>query len=368
MVGDSADILSGLAALDTKAPTATAAGSAASAYVSAFPALEQDVIKYDETDPKAPLVAVYPSSGGFDADNPYLILNHPSWGTPAAVTAAKAFLAFARTPDARATFQKNGFRDANRNGDAAFNNTDGVIHSLDNYLPRQVIDPLSVTNTLLVWNAETRASNVLLVIDVSGSMDNIVDATGGQSRLQLAKAAAVKAVGQFGPDSSVGLWEFSTNLSGGKDYKSLVTIGQLGETLPGGKTRAQTLKTAINGLKSATNTALYNTIDAAQKTVEAAFNPNASNFVVVITDGQNDPTGSPGGAGLDLPELKVDLAKTKAGGRNVPIVTIGISKQADVKSLQDISHTSNGVFFDSNPGFDIESVLENALFGSINES
>ncbi len=262
LVGDASDVLTGLASADTQS------AAAATGYVSAFPALEQDVIKYDETDPKEPLVAVYPTSGSFDADNPYLILNHPSWGNAHNVEAATAFQQYIRTPDARALFQHAGFRDANRNGDAAFTTTNGVVGSLaDITLPRSLVDPNSVRDTLLTWNAVTQESNVLIVMDVSGSMDDTVAGANGQNRLQLAQEAANHAVDEFAATSNVGLWEFSTNLDGTKDYRSLVPLGALDDDMPGGGTRRDDLHTQIGALKAQGNTGLYNTVDAAQKSI-----------------------------------------------------------------------------------------------------
>jgi Ca-activated chloride channel homolog len=359
IVGDTSDVLTGLASADTQS------AQAATAYVSAFPALEQDVIKYNETDPKEPLVAVYPTSGSFDADNPYLILNHPSWSRPANVVAAQAFEAYVRSPEARTMFLNAGFRDADRNGNGTFTQLNGVEGTLaDLTLPRTVIDPNSVRETMLTWNAATQESNVLIVMDVSGSMDDTVAGANGQTRLQLAQIAAKDAVDEFSPQSNVGLWEFSTNLDGSKDYKSLVPLGSLDDPVSGGSTRRDQLKTAIDGLHSGGNTGLYNTVDAAQKAVVAGFKPNARNYVVVITDGKNTPDTSAGAADIDLQELKLDLTQVKTGGSNVPVMTIGISSEADDSSLQAIATTSGGVFFKSDSGFDIDAILEQALFAT----
>lgn len=371
LVGDVSDVLTGIASADTQSATA------ATAYVSAFPALEQDVIKYDETDPKEPLVAIYPTSGSFDADNPYLILNKPSWGNAHDVEAATAFEQYIRTPDARAMFQKAGFRDANRNGNASFTFANGVQGSLAELtLPRSVIDPNSVRETLLTWNAYTQESNVLIVMDISGSMDDVVAGANGQTRMQLAQKAAVDAVAEFANTSNVGLWAFSTNLDGTKDYRILVPLGALTDTVDvngsgggngdnsgDGTTRRDELTKQIQALKPSGNTGLYNTVDAAQKAVSAAFKPNARNYVVVITDGKDEP-GSGGGTNIDLQELKLDLTHTKSGGKNVPIMTIGISAEADDADLTAIANTSGGLFFKSNSGFDIDPILEQALFAA----
>ncbi|HEY2793919.1 MAG TPA: substrate-binding and VWA domain-containing protein [Micromonosporaceae bacterium] len=366
-LGDTSDIMAALSKADT-----TSAASAIS-YVSAFPALEQDVIKYNERDPKEQLVAVYPTSGSYDADNPYLILNKTAWGKPPNLVAAQAFETFVRAPAARSAFLNAGFRDANRQGDATFDpKSTGVLRSLPgDFLPRAVLDPVSVQDTINTFTAATRPTNVLIAMDVSTSMNNVVPATGGKTRLDLARAAALSALQQFDPQSSVGLWEFSSNLDGTRPYQTLVPLGGLGDTMSDGKTRQTDLKNAITSLRAKVgnqgNTGLYDTIDAAQGSVSTAFSKSATNFVVVITDGEDDPESTPGTPQVDLSQLQVDLTKNRNGNSPVPVVTIGLSNQADTKDLATISRASGGVAYTSPTGFDMQQVLEAALFGQVNQ-
>jgi Ca-activated chloride channel homolog len=236
-------------------------------------------------------------------------------------------------------------------------------------LPRAVLDPASVLATVHMFTAETRPMNVLIALDVSESMDNVVGATGGKTRLQLAQAAAESAISQFDPASSVGLWEFSTDLDGTKPWKSLVPLGTLTATMTNGQTRADNLDAAIGSLRtSGNNKGLYDTIDAAQKTVQTAFNSQVPNFVVVITDGRDDPASASGTPQIDLNSLDVDLTHAYSGHSNVPIMTVALGSQADTTNLADISRTSGGSSFISSTGFDISTVLESALFGQIGQS
>jgi Ca-activated chloride channel homolog len=355
--GDTSDILTGLAKADTQSATA------ADKYVSAFPALEQDVLKYNQGDPKQPLVAVYPKSGMYDADHPYLILSGPKWGSTAGVTAAKAFEGYARGPIGRAALLKAGFRDANRAGDAQFVPANGVVTSLNAYLPRPVLVPQSVTDTLQAWTAVTRETNVLLVMDVSGSMVDMVPGT-GKKRIELAQAAATSAINEFDGQANVGLWEFATDLDGSKPYKSLATIGPLDETQTDGNSRKDDMIHAINGIVPQGNTGLYATLDAAQKQVVANFKPGATNLVVLITDGKDDTTGSGSPSATDLNQLELDITKNHASSKAVPIVTIGLGPQADDNVLRDISRKTGASSLTSATGFDLNQVLLSALFGA----
>ncbi len=65
---------------------------------------------------------------------------------------------------------------------------------------------------------------MLGLFDVSGSMADPVPGS-RQSKLDIARAAAQAALGFFDPADSIGLWEFSRELDGDRDYRVLVPLG-----------------------------------------------------------------------------------------------------------------------------------------------
>src|SRR5690606_37597225 len=69
---------------------------AALRHVSAFPALEQEVLAYNRGRPNVPLAAVYPVNGNIEADYPYLILAG-EWVTERKREVAELFLGFVRS-------------------------------------------------------------------------------------------------------------------------------------------------------------------------------------------------------------------------------------------------------------------------------
>jgi Ca-activated chloride channel family protein len=198
----------------------------------------------------------------------------------------------------------------------------------------------------------------LLVLDISGSMKDIV--TGTKTRMDLAKAAAVAAVQEFDDTSSVGLWVFSSGLDGSRDYKSLVPLGTLSDSMSDGHARRQDMIDAIRAIVPTGDTGLYDTVAAAQAEVMAHHERFATNLVVLLTDGKNDdPTG-----GLDLAELRKRLASARSGPNNVPVVTIGFGADADFATLATISHDSGTVTLSSKDGVDIDKVLLAGIFGA----
>src|SRR5205814_4320183 len=112
--------------------------------------------------------------------------------------------------------------------------------------------PDSVEETLTDWTAVTRGTNLLLVLDVSGSMNEAV--AGTRTRLDLAKQAAIEAVRKFDGQANLGLWIFSSGLSGKRDYREVVPLGPLGDAMPGGKTRQATMIQEISALQPLNDT------------------------------------------------------------------------------------------------------------------
>ncbi|HKE63121.1 MAG TPA: substrate-binding domain-containing protein [Micromonosporaceae bacterium] len=349
-VGDTSDVTTQLAKADR---TSTAA---VLAYGAAFPALERDVVAYDATKPREPLVAMYPSSGSYDANYPYLSLANPPWGTDAALAAATAFESYVLGPNGRSLFLANGYRVAGHGG-PQLTNANGALAKVPSPL-RTAPAPDSVADTLNTWTAITRQTNLLLVLDISGSMAEVV--SGKQTRMDLAKAAAVAAVRQFDPKSSVGLWVFSTALNGTQDYKSLVSVGTLSDSMPDGQTRRQDMIDAIENITPGGDTGLYDTIAAAQAEMTAHYQQFATNLVVLLTDGKNDDTTG----GLSLADLERKLNAARSSAKNVPVVTIGFGADADFATLAQISHASGTISLSSQDGVDIDKVLLAGIFGA----
>jgi Ca-activated chloride channel family protein len=332
---------------------------AALQYVSAFPALEQDVLTYNQASPKVPLVAIYPANGSGDADYPYLALDAP-WASRDRQAVAKSFLTYLRGPEGRSTFLGRGFRDPNRAPGKGLTEINGLAAKLTT-LPRAVLLADSVKQSMDTWTALTRPTNVLIVLDVSGSMNDPVPGT-GRTKLALAKDAAKSAVGLFSGDTVAGLWVFSSKQDGNRPYRSVVPLGKIDDQV-NGKSRKDEMLAAIDRLQATGATGLYDTIAAAQQAVVDNFQADATNLAVLMTDGKNEPDGD---AGIDLGQLKEKLTQNNADKkRRVPVVTVGYGEDADFGTLQDVSATTGATSYSSKTGFDINQVLLTAIFGRV---
>jgi Ca-activated chloride channel family protein len=319
-------------------------------YVSAFPALEEDVLAYNLTQPKVPLVAIYPQDGLAEADFPYLVLN-AKWGDNTRRDVADAFGRFARGAQGKAAFQGAGFRDSNRVPGPAITPANGVSAKLT-ALPRAVLLPESVQHAAASWTAVTRPTNLLFVFDTSGSMGTEVLGT-GKTRLDLTKAAALGALDLFDDTAQVGVWEFST-VTNGKDYRQLLPLGVLA------KNRDQVEK-SINNLQAGGNTGLYNTTAAACQYVENNYLTNSTNLVVLLTDGADDNNVV---GGLTLDALLNSLA-TNCGNAQKPVqvITVGLGTSTNSDILKQISAATKAPTFSSPNTFDVSQVVLSAIFG-----
>lgn len=324
-------------------------------YISAFPALEQDVLNHNLRNPKAPLVAIYPNNGSIEADHPFLVLN-AEWSRTEQQRVATEFMTFVRGDVGEKQLLDAGFRDPNRVPGKDLTLANGLAPQIT-AMPRAVLLPESVARTVTTWTAATRSTNVLLVLDVSGSMNEKVPGF-GKTRLTLAKKAATDAVTLFSDDARVGLWVFSSAQQGTRDYRVVVPLDKLSNTIDGRTRRAQ-MVSAIDGLVARNDTGLYDTVAAAQKALLDAYQPGSLNLVVVISDGKNDdPTG-----GLSLDQLKTQLtANVTSSGHKVPIATVAYGVEADFVSLREISTLTGGIAFESRESFDINQVLQSAIF------
>ena len=329
--------------------------AAALGYVSAFPALEQDVLKYNLSQPSVPLVAVYPQDGMAEADFPFLVLQ-AEWKDPQRQAVASAFMSYARGPEGKNAFLDAGFRDGNRAPGPALVPANGVLAKVT-ALPRAILLPESVQFAAASWTAVTRPTNLLLVFDTSGSTGAQVPGA-GKTRLDLTKAAALDSVALLDSAAQVGVWEFSTS-RGGQDFRTVLPLAALNAEQDD-QTHRERVTAEINALEPGGNTGLYNTAWAACQEVSAKHVAGAANIVVLLTDGADDNNVS---GGLSLQQL-LDNLKGTCGSAEKPVqvITIGLGIDSDSDVLRQISSATNATTFSSPTSFDISQVLLAALF------
>jgi Ca-activated chloride channel family protein len=242
-----------------------------------------------------------------------------------------------------------GFRDSNRSAGPQLTQEKGMVPKLT-ALPRAVLLADAITKTVTYWNALTRPVNILLVLDVSGSMRKEVPGVG--TRLDLTKAAASQAVNLMDRESQMGLWVFSSQQQGTSPYKELVKPGKVSEG-----DRQKKLLEELGKLTPGGNTGMYDTIWAAYQTAQNNHVQNAQNLVVVLTDGADDDQLK----GLKLNELN-DKLKGADKSKPVKVVTIALGRDTDSDALASISAATGTRSYSSLNTIDISKILIAAIF------
>jgi Ca-activated chloride channel family protein len=320
-------------------------------YISAVTVEEKSVYDYNQGNPTGdpklfgkgrkpgtPLVAIYPKEGTLLSDNPFVTLTTASDERRAA---ADDFRKFLQEPAQQKRFGELAFRSFD-------GKTNGAITEKNGLLPDHkftVIDPPSpavLQQAVDTWDTLRKRARVLLVLDVSGSMDQPVD--GGGSRMELAKKAAQQAIGQFSPDDEVGLWTFST---GPKltdvPYTKQVPIAPI-------RQNGARIKQVIGGLAPEGGTALYRTTRDAQRDMLAQFDPTRINAVVLLTDGRNEfPPDN------NLDSLIENLSASEE--QTVRVFPIAYGDKADLSVLKRIAEASDAVAYEAIDEASIDKVL-----------
>lgn len=327
-------------------------------YISAVAVEEKSVWDYNQGNPtgdpatlgkhpkpKVPLVAIYPKEGTLLSDSPYAVLQ-ADWVTDPVRKAAAAFLEHLRAPKQQQRFAALAFRGYDGKPVAAITQDNGLLPDQ----PKLVLDPPAppvLAKVQSLWNAQRKPARVLLVIDTSGSMGD--SAGGGDSKIELAKKAALAALDQFGPRDEVALWSFSTPLNGAvQPYRELVPFKVIGAN-------KAALRQQISLLDANGGTALYATARKAFDVMSPGANQDQISAVVLLTDGKNEYS-----ADSDLAGLEQHLSPEDTS-RSVRFFPIGYGTDADLPTLRGIAQAARGAAYDASDPASIDKVFTAVL-------
>jgi len=294
------------------------------AYASAVAMEEATLLAFNEDRAGQPeLVAIYPQEGTFFSDNPFFILNG-QWVSPAQRAGAKAFqeyLAAQITPDVAA---ESGFRPADLNEPPAPPIT--TENGADPSQPKQTLSlpsPPVLAKVRDAWREDRKPANVMLVVDVSGSMAD-------EDRLVRAKQGLDVFFDQIQPQDRVGLMVFDDRVD------QLVPLESFSQD-------EKKLRRKVRGLFPDGGTAFRDATGRAFEKVEArAGAEDRINAVVVLTDG--DDTDS----SRSLEGLVDELAAQGDSSTQVRVFTIAYSATAAgaADALKGIAEASGGQYYE----------------------
>lgn len=309
------------------------------------------------TPPEEKLVAIYPSEGSMWSDNPAVVLG-ASWVTPEQKTAAAAFVKFLQTTAVQEVLPKYGFRpvDASVDVSKTLNSSVGIDPTRPAItLPQPA--PEVVSAALDQWTQIRKPSAILQLIDVSGSMDELIG--DGRTRLEGAIAGSVATLGEVRPTDEIGVWAFTTGLVSeidGAQTEGIAVVRPFG-ALGGDK---EALRSDIQDLANAQRggTPLYDAIATAYDYMKQHAETGRINAIVVLSDGEDTDSR------IQLDTLIQRINADQAEGGNdkpVRIFAIAYSAAADLDSLESLARASGGQVFDATDPSKINETFQSVM-------
>lgn len=278
-------------------------------YLGAAVMYESSIVEHGNNE----LVAIYPLEGTFMATHPACI--NGAADAPTA-EAAGLFRDYLLSEPAQQLALQAGLRPVN---DAVpIGSPIDEAHGVDPSQPEIIFEPPSVESVYAIqdlWQAARKPVNLAMLLDTSGSMRG--------SKIENMREAAMQFVQQMGEDDRISIIEFYS------EPLVLVNDAQIGEE------RSQVMA-IISQLEPGGDTTLFDAIGAGGALVAANASPEASNAMIVLTDGQDTASS----------RYRFDDELVEAATQNDTIVfTIAYGDDADETVLQQLATRGNGNFY-----------------------
>ena len=348
---DNAVVEAVLAAARGEVPSpadALRAGTEGGADAPLVPVSEQEVLATNRAAGSESLLAVYPSDGSPALDYPLLRLPVEEDVAPAVDAVVEALTAGSTAQAVRAA----GFRDPQGTAPEGAGPETGVQEAAPAVLE---LDAAALQGLLGRLSSLATPSRLLTVIDVSTSMNA---PAGDGTRATLARDATKSALTLLPDSYSGGVWAFAYQLDGDTDHVELAPLRQFGADA-GGQTHRELLVEqfdSIPDLLRPGGTGLYDTSLAATRAAREAYDPEAVNSVVLITDGENEDD-----TGIQLGELLDTLRAEADPERPVKVIGIALGPDADLDALQQIADATGGAAYQALDPEDLQDVLFDAI-------
>lgn len=274
---------------------------------------ESDVVQYGEGDLQ--IVPIYPFEGTFMAEHPACV----NTGSAAeAREGAQIFREYLLGEAAQLAAAENGLRPVSDTAGVA--DTLAALelsHGLDLAQPEIVFGAPS-TNAIYavqeLWQSARKNVNLVMVIDVSGSMSG--------AKIDSVRRSAVQFIEQMAEDDYLSIISFSSQ------PQSLIKYQRVGD-------HRETMIDTVLGLQAQGDTSLYDAIADGANLIRNTETPETSSALVLLTDG------------LDTSSFRhtQDSAAQTLAETGATVFTIAFGNDADEDLLERIALQANGNFF-----------------------
>jgi hypothetical protein len=218
-----------------------------------------------------------------------------------------------------------------------------------------VLGPHHVEHVFATWYVDERRSDMLVVIDVSGSMG--AEAPGTQASVIDVVRNATRDLADLLPDDSeLAIWKFGSSLSPPRDFRTVLPRGRLDA-----QHRDQLIRATRQLRAENTGTGLYDTMLAAYQAAQDGVRPGIPSHVVLFTDGRNqDDPGS-----LTANELRTALADAADPDREVYFTVISFGPEPDTEQLAKILEPIEGYVDPVRTAADVRAVFIHVAAGGV---
>ena len=269
-------------------------------------------------------VAVYPPGAVPGPDYPYAALTTGP-GRDGATALLRALLA----AEGAAAVTGHGLRTPRGEAPTGIPAGTGIRKAA--YPPAALPAEPDAVALLNAWGGVHISSRMLAVFDISGSMAARVPGS-SETRLSATVKAAQGGAQLLLGTSEIGVWAFSTDLDGDRDYTEIAPVGPVGPRREEIVAKLGQMKVKPNGA-----TGLYDTTLAAYRDATRNWTPGRINMVLILTDGKDDNA-----SGISRGELLRELGRLVDRKRPVPILFIGVGPEIDPAELRQIAKATGG--------------------------
>jgi Ca-activated chloride channel family protein len=286
-----------------------------------FVALEENDLIYinrglTEYKPPEKLVALYPKDGTFWHEHPMGIVN-ADWVSQEQKDAARVFINYVLTPAVQEQVMAQGFRPANP--DVALGFPFVEENGVDPAQPRTILDapaPDVIAAIQQSWSFVKKQADVMLLIDVSGSMNN-------DDKIEQAREAALAFLQNMEPTNRVGLTLFNDQI------EVRVPLGSFEST-------QSQLESHIRALRAGGGTELFQAVQRTADLLDKLPDDNRIRAIVLLSDGAD--TGS---AGVTLNNAVSALEASRGALNPVILIPVAYGGDADIQALNALARASS---------------------------
>ena len=270
-----------------------------------------------------PVVAIYPKEGTFWSNHPYAVLNAP-WVTAEQKEAAGLFETFLLDKLQQLKSLEFGFRPADPS--IPLTSPLDTQHGVDTNQPQTILEIPSapvIEGIQALWEQTKKPVDLIVVMDISGSMEG--------DKITTARASLLQFVQKLDDRDRLQIDLFSSDVS------TLTPLTPIGD-------KRQQVLDSVSGIFEQGDTSLYDATLRAYQDLQANGDPKHIRAIVVLTDGQD--TASTATLQQVIDEI---TASESEGGNAIKVFTIAFGDDADKTVLEAIANPSGGRQYDSSP-------------------